>query len=53
MMVTAPEHVVRKVFKSVSDCNGDRRISDDNWIRGAFLMITRKESCAPGKLKVA
>ena len=50
-MVTAQKHVVSMVFRSVSDCNGDTRISDYNWIRVAFTMITRKESHASGKLK--
>ena len=51
MMVTAPEHVVRTVLSSVSNCNGDRCISDDNWICVAFPMVARKILHASGMLK--
>ncbi len=45
------EHVVWMVFRSVSDCSGDRCISDDNWNCVAFPMITRKTLHASGKVK--
>ena len=51
MMVTAPENVLKMVLRSVSNWNGDRCISDDNWICVAFTMVARKILHASGKLK--
>ncbi len=36
---------------SVSNCNGDQCISDDNWICVAFPMVARKILHVSGKLK--
>ncbi len=51
MMVNAPEHFVRMVLNSVSNCNGDRYISNDEWICVAFPMVARKILHASGMLK--
>ena len=44
MIVTCREHVVRMVFRNVSDCNGDLYISDDNGIRVALTCVGKAET---------